>query len=57
MNLMEDNDNLEKYFRDKFNQDIKPDDWNIPDDDVWQHIDANIPKKNVGEFGHFCHLY
>jgi hypothetical protein len=45
MNLMEDNDNLEKYFRDKFNQDIKPDDWNIPDDDVWQHIDANIPKK------------
>ncbi|MBK8604088.1 MAG: hypothetical protein IPN87_13845 [Saprospiraceae bacterium] len=42
---MEDNDNLEKYFRDKFNQDIKPDDWNIPDDDVWQHIDANIPKK------------
>ena len=45
MNLMEDNDNLEKYFSDKFNQDIKPDDWNIPDDDVWQHIDANIPKK------------
>ena len=42
---MEDNDNLEKYFRDKFNQDIKPDVWNIPDDDVWQHIDANIPKK------------
>ena len=47
MNLMEDNDNLEKYFRDKFNQDIKPDVWNIPDDDVWQHIDAKDRKSVV----------
>jgi|GEM_PF-3266352 len=38
-------DNLEKYFREKFHQDIPPDDWNVPGDDVWDHIESNLPKK------------
>ncbi len=42
---MEDNNNLEKFFRDKFNQKIEPQDWNIPDNDVWENIESNIPPK------------
>ena len=38
-------DNLEKYFHEKFHQDIPPDDWNVPGDDVWDHIESNLPKK------------
>ena len=44
---MEDNNNnLEKFFRDKFNQKIEPQDWNIPDNEVWDGIASIIPAEN-----------
>jgi hypothetical protein len=47
---MEDNNNLEKFFQQKFNQKIEPQDWNIPDNDIWDKIAREIPtekrKKN-----------
>jgi len=44
---MEDkNNNLEIFFRDKFNQRIEPQDWNIPDNEVWDSIASNIPVEN-----------
>jgi hypothetical protein len=40
---MEDsNNNLEIFFRDKFNQRIEPQDWNIPDNEVWDGIASEI---------------
>ncbi|HMR89378.1 MAG TPA: outer membrane beta-barrel protein [Saprospiraceae bacterium] len=43
---MEDNNNLEKFFRDKFNQRIEPQDWNIPDNEVWDSIASEINKED-----------
>ncbi len=50
---MEDNNNnLEKFFRDKFNQRIEPQDWNIPDNEIWDGIASEIQqddkKRRVG---------
>ena len=42
---MEDNHNLEKFFRQKFNQKIEPEDWNIPDNDIWDKIALEIPSE------------
>jgi hypothetical protein len=42
---MEDNHNLEKFFRQKFNQKIEPQDWNIPDNDIWDSIATQIPSE------------
>lgn len=46
------NNNLEKFFRQKFNQKIEPQDWNLPDNDVWDNIAAQIPtdkkKRRIG---------
>ncbi|MBK8622197.1 MAG: hypothetical protein IPN79_10645 [Saprospiraceae bacterium] len=41
---MDDNQNIEKFFRDKFNQPVKPDKWNIPDDAVWSGISSELDK-------------
>ena len=44
---MEDsNNNLEKFFRDKFNQRIEPQDWNIPDNEIWDSIASEINKED-----------
>ena len=44
---MEDsNNNLEKFFRDKFNQRIEPQDWNIPDSEIWDSIASEINKED-----------
>ncbi|HLO56387.1 MAG TPA: hypothetical protein VK169_18970 [Saprospiraceae bacterium] len=44
---MEDsNNNLEKFFRDRFNQRIEPQDWNIPDNEVWDSIASEINKED-----------
>lgn len=44
---MEDsNNNLENFFRDRFNQRIKPQDWNIPDNEVWDSIASEINKED-----------
>lgn len=44
---MEDNNNnLEKFFRDKFNQRIEPQEWNIPDNEVWDGIASEISKED-----------
>ena len=44
---MEDNNNnLEKFFQYKFNQKIEPQDWNIPDNEMWDSIVGNIPSEN-----------
>ena len=50
---MEDkNNNLENFFGDKFNQRIEPQDWNIPDNEVWDGIASEIhqedKKRRVG---------
>jgi Outer membrane protein beta-barrel domain len=49
---MEDNNNLEKFFRDRFNQRLEPQDWNIPDNEIWDGIASEISKddkkKRVG---------
>ena len=49
---MEDNNNLEKFFRDRFNQRVEPQDWNIPDNEIWDGIASEISKddkkKRVG---------
>lgn len=44
--MADNNNNLEKYFRQKFNQKIEPQDWNTPDDDLWDKISDKIPPKN-----------
>ncbi len=44
---MEDsNNNLENFFRDRFNQRIEPQDWNIPDNEVWDSIASEINKED-----------
>ncbi len=50
---MEDNNNnLEKFFRDKFNQPIEPQEWNIPDNDNWDKIAAQLsPDQRKRKFG------
>jgi len=49
---MEDNNNLENFFRDRFNQRVDPQDWNIPDNEIWDGIASEISKddkkKRVG---------
>ncbi|MBL7831055.1 MAG: hypothetical protein JNK41_08525 [Saprospiraceae bacterium] len=43
---MEDNNNLENFFKNKFNQKIEPEEWNTPDDDVWNNISNQLPEKS-----------
>ncbi|MFZ1456820.1 MAG: hypothetical protein WAT46_12315, partial [Saprospiraceae bacterium] len=44
---MEDkNNNLENFFRDKFNQRIEPQDWNMPDNEIWDNIASEINKED-----------
>lgn len=43
---MDDNQNIEKFFRDKFNQPVKPDKWNTPEDTVWQGISSELDKNS-----------
>lgn len=40
------NSNLEKFFKQRFNQKIEPEDWNIPDNEVWDNISAQLPTEN-----------
>ncbi len=42
---MNDNHNIEKFFRDKFNQLIRPEYWNTPDDSIWENISSELEKK------------
>jgi hypothetical protein len=42
---MDDNQNIERFFRDKFNQPVKPEKWNIPDNSVWENISTELEKK------------
>lgn len=39
---MEDNQNIEKFFKDKLNQPIKQEPWNTPDDSVWTNIASSL---------------
>lgn len=44
---MEDkNNNLENFFRDKFNQRIEPQDWNMPENKIWDNIASEINKED-----------
>jgi hypothetical protein len=43
---MEDNNNLNNIFRDRFNtDDIPKEKWNTPDHEVWSNIERTLPKK------------
>jgi hypothetical protein len=42
---MEDSNNINNIFRDKFNNEAIPkEDWNTPDDQVWSNIERTLPK-------------
>ncbi len=42
---MEDSNNINNIFRDKFNSEAIPkEDWNTPDDQVWSNIERTLPK-------------
>ncbi len=43
---MEDRNNLNNIFRDRFNnEDIPKEEWNTPDHEVWENIERTLPKK------------
>ncbi|MBK9734913.1 MAG: hypothetical protein IPO92_08090 [Saprospiraceae bacterium] len=42
---MEDNSNLEKYFRQQFSQNIPQEPWNTPDEIIWANISNELDKK------------
>jgi hypothetical protein len=43
---MEDRNNLNNIFRDRFNnEDIPKEEWNTPDHEVWSNIERTLPKK------------
>ncbi|MBK9254699.1 MAG: outer membrane beta-barrel protein [Saprospiraceae bacterium] len=43
--MQQDNkDNFEKFFRDKFNQNLNQEEWNNPDDYVWENIEKDLKK-------------
>lgn len=39
---MEENQNIEKFFRDKLNQPVRQERWNSPDDSVWTNIASTL---------------
>ena len=43
---MEENQNIDKFFRDKFNQPVKKEPWNSPDDYVWANIADSLEVEN-----------
>ncbi len=43
---MDDNNNIEKFFKDKFrNDNIPAQNWNTPDDSIWENIETELDKK------------
>lgn len=43
--MIENNDNLEKYFRSQFNKNPEPAPWNTPDEAVWEQIASTLKHK------------
>jgi hypothetical protein len=43
--MIENNNNLEKYFRSQFNRNPEPEPWNTPDEKVWEQISHTLQHK------------